>query len=100
LLSHPDAKVILLTPGVRDPAFVQEFGRDRVTILPQRPYTPSSMVWRLMLRRWRYARTPALADAIHRLEERLIPIPAAYEQLFQQHAPALVVSGGPLRPGD
>ena len=29
VLSHPDARVVLLTPGVRDPAFVAEFGPDR-----------------------------------------------------------------------
>jgi len=58
------------------------------------------MVWRLMLRRWQYARSAAMADLVHRLEERLIPIPAAYRRLFEQYAPALVVSGDPLRPGD
>ena len=32
ILSHPDARVVLLTPGVRDPAFVQEFAHPRVEI--------------------------------------------------------------------
>jgi hypothetical protein len=100
ILSQPDARVVLLTPGVRDPAFVQEFAHDRIAFAPYEPYRPTPMVWRLMNRRWRHARTPALADAIHRLEERLIPTPPGYDKLFQQHQPALVVSGDPLRPGD
>ena len=100
VLSHPEARVVLLTPGVRDPAFVAEFADSRVSIVPHEPYAPTPMVWRVMNRRWRYARTPAMADAIHRLEMRLIPTPPAYEQLFAEHQPALVVSGDPLRPGD
>jgi hypothetical protein len=100
ILSHPDARVVLLTPGARDPAFLDEFRHERVSIVPHRPYAPTPMVWRLMLRRWRYARSPLMADAIHRLEERLIPIPPDYVQLFKDHHPALVVSGDPLRPGD
>src|SRR5882672_7483918 len=78
ILSHPDAQVVLLTPGVRDPAFVAEFGGERVSIVPHQPYTPSTMVWRLMTRRWRYARSPSMADLIQRLEERLIPTPPEY----------------------
>jgi CDP-glycerol glycerophosphotransferase (TagB/SpsB family) len=58
------------------------------------------MVWRLMTRRWRHARTAAVADAVHRLEQRLIPTPPAYARLFEQYVPRLVVSGDPLRPGD
>ena len=100
ILSHPEARVVLLTPGVRDPAFVEEFGSDRVDIVPHAPYAPSTMVWRLMVRRWRHARTPGMADAMHRLEERLIRVPAEYGRLFHEYQPALVVSGDPLRPGD
>ena len=100
ILEHPDAHVVLLTPGVRDPAFVAEFGGERVTIVPQQPYAPSTTVWRLMTRRWRHARSAGMANAIHRLEERFIPTPPAYERLFREYAPALVVSGDPLRPGD
>ena len=62
VLSHPDARVVLLTPGVRDPAFAEEFAHARVEIVPHVPYEPTPMVWRLMNRRWRHARTPALAD--------------------------------------
>jgi hypothetical protein len=100
VLSHPDTHVVLLTPGARDPAFVDEFGHERVTIVPHVPYAPTPMVWRLMTRRWRHARMPAMADAIHRLEERFIPTPPAYDKLFAQYRPSLVVSGDPLRPGD
>ena len=100
ILSTPEAHVVLLTPGVRDPAFVAEFASDRVTVVPQQAYSPSPMVWRLMVRRWRYARTPGMADLMHRIEERLIPIPREYARLFEQYQPALVVSGDPLRPGD
>jgi hypothetical protein len=100
VLSHPDTHVVLLTPGVRDPAFVQEFRHERVSMVQHRPYAPTPMVWRLMVRRWRHARSPFLADAIHRLEERLIRAPAEYDRLFQEYQPALVVSGDPLRPGD
>jgi CDP-Glycerol:Poly(glycerophosphate) glycerophosphotransferase len=100
ILSHPDARVVLLTPGVRDPAFVREFQHARVDILPHVPYGPSPMLWRLMLRRWRHAPSARLADALHNLEERLIPVPQEYVELFQTHAPALVVAGDPLRPGD
>jgi hypothetical protein len=100
ILSHPDAHVVLLTPGVRDPAFVAEFGRDRVSIVAHQPYAPTPMVWRLMTRRWRYARSPRMADLMHRVEERFIPTPQAYQQLFDQFRPSLVVSGDPLRPGD
>jgi len=100
VLSHPEARVVLLTPGVRDPAFVEEFSGERVRIVPLQPYAPTSMVWRLMVRRWRYARSPTMADVMHRLEERLIPTPPAYAALFDEHRPALVVSGDPLRPGD
>jgi hypothetical protein len=100
VLSHPEARVVLLTPGVRDPAFVAEFAHDRLAVVAHAPYGPTQMVWRLMSRRWRYARSPAMADAIHRLEERLIPTPPDYDRLFAQYQPALVVSGDPLRPGD
>jgi CDP-Glycerol:Poly(glycerophosphate) glycerophosphotransferase len=100
VLSHPEAHVVLLTSGVRDPAFVNEFRHDRVSIVPQLPYAPGTLVWRLMVRRWRYARSARVADALHRLEERFIPTPPAYEKLFNQYRPALVVSGDPLRPGD
>jgi hypothetical protein len=58
------------------------------------------MVWRLMVRRWRHARSAFMADTIHRVEERLIKTPAEYERLFGEYQPALVVSGDPLRPGD
>lgn len=100
VLSHPEAHVVLLTPGVRDPAFVQEFAHPRVSVVAQQPYAPTNMVWRLMNRRWRHARSPRWADAMHRLEERFIPSPRAYDELFKQYQPALVVSGDPLRPGD
>jgi hypothetical protein len=100
VLAHPDTHVVLLTPGVRDPAFVAEFAQDRVSIEPLYPYGPSPMVWRLMNRRWRHAQSPWQADAVHRLEQRLIPVPPAYDNLFQAFEPALVVSGDPLRPGD
>ncbi|TME96525.1 MAG: hypothetical protein E6I52_20890 [Chloroflexi bacterium] len=100
VLNHPRAHVVLLTPGVRDPAFVEEFRHERISVVPQQPYAPGSMVWRLMVRRWRYARSPRVGDAIHRLEERFIPTPREYENLFNQYRPALVVSGDPLRPGD
>ena len=100
ILDHPDARVVLLTPGVRDPGFVAEFQHERVSIVPQEQYSPSTMVWRLMTRRWRHARSPSMADAIHRLEERLIPTPRAYQELFERYQPSLVVSGDPLRPGD
>src|SRR5919199_5787892 len=73
LLSHPEVRVILLTPGVRDPAFIKEFEHPRVVIVPQRPFAPTPMIWRLMVRRWRHARSAWLADAIHRLEEQFIP---------------------------
>jgi hypothetical protein len=100
ILSHPAARVVLLTPGVRDPAFLEEFGSERVHIVAHTPYAPSTMVWRIMVRRWRHARTPTMADAMHRLEERLIRVPAEYARLFDEYQPALVVSGDPLRPGD
>lgn len=98
VLEHPDARVVLLTPGSRDPAFLVEVRHERVVVLPQRPYAPSTMLWRLMVRRWRHARTPAMANAIHGWEEKLIP--SAYEDVFAVYPPSLVVSGDPLRPGD
>jgi hypothetical protein len=100
VLSNPDTRVVLLTPGVRDPAFLAEFSHPRLEVVAQQPYAPTSMVWRLMNRRWRHARTPAVADAIGGLEQRLIPTPAAYQELFDRYGPVLVVSGDPLRPGD
>jgi CDP-Glycerol:Poly(glycerophosphate) glycerophosphotransferase len=100
ILSHSTARVVLLTPGVRDPAFVLEFEHDRVEIAAHEPYGPSGLVWRLMNRRWRHTRSAWQADAVHRLEERLIPVPASYEALFQKYQPVLVVSGDPLRPAD
>jgi hypothetical protein len=100
VLSHPDTHVVLLTPGVRDPVFVKEFAHDRITIVPHEPYAPSTMVWRLMTRRWRHATSPALADMLHRIEERFIPTPPGYASLFDKFQPKLVVSGDPLRPGD
>src|SRR5438045_5298222 len=63
VVSHPDVRVVLLTAGARDAAFVAEFESDRVHIVPQQPFAPGSMVWRLMTRRWRHARSPRLADA-------------------------------------
>jgi hypothetical protein len=98
VLEHPEARIVLLTPGVRDPAFVEEFAHDRVAIGPHQPYGPSTTVWRLMNRRWRHARSAWQADLVHRLEERLIP--AAYVDVFRMYRPSLVVSGDPLRPGD
>jgi hypothetical protein len=100
VLSHPETYVVLLTPGVRDPAFVDEFAHERVAIVPHIHYAPTPMVWRLMNRRWRHARTPAIANAIHRLEERFIETPPEYAALFAKYQPSLVVSGDPLRPGD
>jgi len=100
VLAQPDAQVVLLTPGVRDPAFVEEFAHERVTVVPHQPYGPTPMVWRLMNRRWRHARTAWQADAVHRLEERLIPVPSSYDESVRAYEPALVVSGDPLRPGD
>ena len=100
ILEAPDAHVVLLTPGARDPAFIAEFASDRVTVVPQHAYTPSTMVWRMMVRRWRHARRPAMADMLHRLEERFIPTPPEYARLFETYRPALMVSGDPLRPGD
>ena len=100
VLSHPEARVVLLTPGARDPAFVDEFASERVAVVPLESYAPSPLVWRLMLRRWRHARSPAMADLVHSLERRLIPSPASYATLFDAYAPSLVVSGDPLRPGD
>ena len=41
-----------------------------------------------------------MADLFHSVEQRFIPTPRAYERLFATYAPALVVSGDPLRPGD
>jgi hypothetical protein len=100
VLGHPETRVILLSPGARDPAFLEEFAHQRIVTIPLEPYAPTPMVWRLMNRRWRHARTPAMADAMHRLEHALIPTPAAYARLFDEYTPALVVSGDPLRPGD
>jgi hypothetical protein len=100
ILSQPEARLVLLTPGARDPAFCAEFGSDRVHIVPQLAYPPSTMAWRLMLRRWRHARSAGIADAMQRLEERLVSVPGAYTRLFDEYRPALVVSGDPLRPGD
>jgi hypothetical protein len=100
VLSHPETRVVLLTPGARDPGFLEEFQHERVVTVPLEPYGPTPMVWRLMNRRWRHARTPAMADAFHRLEQALIPIPAAYARLLDEYRPTLVVSGDPLRPGD
>lgn len=100
ILEHPDAHVVLLTRGVRDPAFIAEFSRERVRIVPHEPYGPTSLVWRLMNRRWKHARTPALADAFHRIEQRFISVPDAYAALLSASRPALIVSGDPLRPGD
>jgi CDP-Glycerol:Poly(glycerophosphate) glycerophosphotransferase len=100
ILSNPEAQVVLLTPGVRDPAFIAEFASERVRVVPQQTYAPTPMVWRLMTRRWRHARSPRVADLLHRLEERFVLTPPAYEELFRRYRPALVVSGDPLRPGD
>jgi hypothetical protein len=100
LLAQPDVRVVLLTPGVRDPAFLAEFAHERVSVVPQQPYAPSTLVWRLITRRWRYARSPRVADAMQRLEERFIPDVPTYAALWQQYPPALIVSGDPLRPGD
>src|SRR5438093_6117088 len=80
ILEHPDVDVVLLTPGVRDPAFVSEFRSERVTIVPHQPYAPTPTVWRLMVRRWRHAQSAAMADLVHRIEERLIPIPPDYDR--------------------
>lgn len=101
VLEHPRARVVLLSPGVRDPAFVAEVERDdgRVVVEPQHPYAPGTMKWRLMVRRWRHATSARVADGWNRLEERLVRTDA-YEDLFRRYPPALVVSGDPLRPGD
>jgi hypothetical protein len=100
VLCHPEAHVVLLTPGVRDPGFVAEFQHERLSVVPHRPYAPTTMVWRLVTRRWRHARSPRMAEWMHGIEERLIPVPEAYRRLFGRFRPALVVTGDPLRPGD
>lgn len=99
VLEHPDARVVLLTPGHRDRAFLAEFASDRVLVVPHRPHEPGAAVWRVMTRRWRYARGPRAADMLHRLEELFIPT-GVYDDLFAAYSPSLVVSGDPLRPGD
>ena len=48
VLQNDQARLVLLTPGVRDPAFVAEFGDERVSIVPQHAYTPSPM-YRLLM---------------------------------------------------
>jgi hypothetical protein len=77
-----------------------DFVSERVAVVPLESYAPRPLVWRLMVRRWRHAHSAAAADLVHRLERRLIATPAAYAALFEKHAPSLVVSGDPLRPGD
>ncbi len=99
LLQHPDARVVLLSNGWRDPAFLAEFAHERVVVRPHRPYAPTPMKWRLTLRRWRYGRTPRLARLMNQLEERLVSR-STYADVFRDYPPALVVSGDPLRPGD
>lgn len=99
VLQHPEARVVLLSPGVRDPAFRARWESDRVVVAAQQPYAPSTMKWRLMTRRWRWARTSLQADLMNRLEETLVP-GGAYEAQFRAYPPDLVVSGDPLRPGD
>ena len=44
VLGHPDARLVLLTPGVRVPAFVEGFGSARVSVVAQQAYAPSTMV--------------------------------------------------------
>jgi len=100
ILEHSDSRVVLLTPGYRDPAFLAEFAGPRVAVVPHVPYAPSTTVWRLMTRRWRHAGSPRAAELVHRVEERFIPAVPAYDALFREYQPALVVSGDPLRPGD
>src|SRR5438067_12128937 len=95
MLEAPDVRVVLLTPGVRDPEFINEFAQSRVAIEPQVAYEPSAIVWRLMTRRWRYAKSARIANVMHRLEERFITVPPAYVKLFHKYRPALVVSGDP-----
>src|SRR5437588_302864 len=93
LLNEQDVRLVLLTPGVRDPEFLKEFADERVTVVPQVAYEPSPIVWRLMTRRWRYAKSARMAELMHRLEERFIGTPPAYAELFERYRPALVVSG-------
>ncbi len=99
LLQHPDTRVVLLSDGYRDPAFLEELAHPRLVVAPHRPYSPSQMKWRLMVRRWRFAGSPRVADAMHALEERFVPS-STYRDLFKEYPPSLVVSGDPLRPGD
>ncbi len=98
IIGHPNARLVLLTRGVRDPAFLAEFRHQQIEVVAHQPYAPTPMVWRLMNRRWRHARTAWQADAIHQIEERLMP--PAYDDLLRAYRPALVVSGDPLRPAD
>ena len=100
LLEQPTARIVLLTPGARDPAFCAEFERERVHVVDYVAYEPGGMVWRLMARRWRYARSPRMAELFYRLERRFLPEVPAYQELFWREPPALIVSGDPLRPGD
>jgi hypothetical protein len=93
------ARVVLLTPAHRDPDFCAEFAGPRVGIEPYQPYLPTTMKWRLMTRRWRYARHRRLLHWWLRVEEQLVP-GNVYDDLFRRYSPSLVVSGDPMRPGD
>ena len=49
VLSHPDARVVLLTPGRARPGVCRGVRpASACAIVPLEPYAPSPMVWRLM----------------------------------------------------
>jgi hypothetical protein len=48
LAAHPSAHIVLLSPLVRDPAFVREFTRPRVTLEELPPHAPQGLEGRLV----------------------------------------------------
>jgi hypothetical protein len=48
LAAHPSAHIVLLSPLVKDPAFVQEFARERVHFEELPPHRPERLEGRLM----------------------------------------------------
>ena len=60
LLHDPDVRVIILTTATRDPAFVEEFTRDRVVIRPLRTFSHTrrsrAMLGLRQRLRWRWLR--------------------------------------------
>jgi UDP-N-acetylglucosamine 2-epimerase len=100
LLSCVEGQVVIWTPATREETFMSECTIDpRVSVRYLEPFTAGRLhnTW-LRLRR-RVFRSPTLLRNVWRIERHLLPC-AAYEAVFRNELPAVLVATDPLTPAE